>query len=108
MWPSAHRFMTTFPADRGAALLFLGSGTGLSQPAWHAEGDQPGARFGVAVAGAGDVNGDGYSDVVVGAAGEGKAYLFLGSSTGLDPLPVWTGVGQPDSNYGVTVNSAVT
>ena len=59
-------------------------------PDWTAEGGQVAARLGAAVAAAGDVNGDGYSDVLVGAEGfdggqtdEGKAYLFLGSATGL-------------------------
>ena len=47
-------------------------------------------RFGASVAGAGDVNGDGYDDVIVGAphydAGEtdeGAAFVFLGSATGI-------------------------
>ena len=39
----------------------------LSSPAWTAEGDQASAQFGRSVGTAGDVNGDGYSDVIVGA-----------------------------------------
>jgi Tol biopolymer transport system component len=79
----------------GAAFVFLGSPAGLvdGSPAnAHArlESDQINAFFGVSVASAGDVNGDGYSDVVVGAPffdgvgdEEGAAFLFLGSPVGL-------------------------
>ncbi len=55
----------------------------VTSPAWTAEGDQEGANFGCSVGTAGDVNGDGYSDIIVGAYGydngqdsEGRAYVF--------------------------------
>jgi hypothetical protein len=43
---------------------------------------EAGARFGWSVSSAGDVNGDGYSDVVIGAPGGqlADAYLYLGSA----------------------------
>ncbi len=72
--------------DEGRAVLFLGAAAGLAaEPAWAAEGDQRGAWFGSSVAGAGDVDGDGRGDVVVGApylqdgqVGEGAAFVLLG------------------------------
>jgi hypothetical protein len=83
--------------NEGAAFLFLGSTMGLASSfAWSAEGNQSSALFGNSVSAAGDVNGDGYSDVVVGAplqAGgqtdEGRIFLYYGSATGLGTIP-WT------------------
>jgi hypothetical protein len=77
--------------DGGAVFLFCGSATGLSaSPSWTAEGEQAGAGLGNCVASAGDVNGDGYDDIIVGASGydngqtdEGAAFVWYGSATGL-------------------------
>ena len=53
------------------------------RPAWTAESDQARASFGSSVESAGDVNGDGYGDVIVsafsfdnGETDEGRAYVF--------------------------------
>jgi hypothetical protein len=92
-------FYDTANGDAGKAYLYLGSSSGLETlPSWTSSGDdQSGAEFGISVAGAGDVNGDGYSDVIIGAwrydtanGDAGKAYLYLGSSSGLETLPSWT------------------
>ena len=83
--------------DEGAAFVFLGQRLGrrerrsLRRAARAARGEPGRApRSGLSVAGAGDVNGDGYADVIVGArtydageTNEGAAFVFLGSASGI-------------------------
>jgi hypothetical protein len=101
--------------DSGQARLYFGSSSGLTAtPAWSVDGGQPGAAFGAAVNAAGDINGDGFADVVLGAplhddgeADEGRAFLYLGSATGLATAAAWEA--QPDSadaRLGVAVITA--
>ena len=81
--------------NEGAAFVFLGSPSGIADGSpstadTQLESDQIGALFGTSVAGAGDVDGDGYADVIVGAEewngptfDEGAAFVFLGSAVGI-------------------------
>lgn len=99
--------------DAGKVYVYYGSSAGLQQPAsFTATGEAGFNEFGTAVDAAGDVNGDGYDDVIVGAyrndeTGDeaGKAYIFLGSASGLvaPALPVDTGERAGDE-YGFSVD----
>ena len=51
-------------------------------PAVVIYGGESGDRFGAAVYGEGDFNGDGANDFVVGAPGAGKVYVFFGGGAG--------------------------
>jgi hypothetical protein len=99
-------------AIRGYAELYLGSATGLSTtPQLRVSGSAAGATLGRSVDGAGDVNGDGYDDVILGVPGEagatGAAWLHLGGATGLDPSPDTVVVGAATgAKFGVTVSAA--
>ncbi len=101
--------------DEGAAFVYYGSATGLSTTAdWMGESNQASASYGFSVSSAGDVNGDGYSDVIVGAddydngeTDEGAAFVYYGSATGLSTTADWMGESnQGSANYGISVSSA--
>jgi concanavalin A-like lectin/glucanase superfamily protein/FG-GAP repeat protein/Big-like domain-containing protein len=109
----AHAY-TNGQSGEGKAFMYLGSASGFLFPAWTVEGNQAGAQFGISVATAGDVNGDGYSDVIVGAnfyengqATEGRAFVYLGSFSGLPSSPAWTAESDHVSAFfGVSVATA--
>jgi hypothetical protein len=84
-------------SDEGAAYLYFGSATGPAATpdiTFDNPLDQASGNFGISIASAGDVNGDGYADLVVGApyqdspeSDEGAAYLYFGSATGPAATP---------------------
>jgi hypothetical protein len=99
----------------GRAYAYDGSNSGLSTTAdWIVEGDQQDALFAVDVGTAGDVNGDGYGDVIVGAANysngqldEGRAFAYYGSSSGLSPTATWTAESdQAGASFGWSAGTA--
>jgi len=55
-------------------------------------GDSPGSAFGTSLSAAGDVNGDGFDDIVIGAVGNetdsGKVYVLFGSGDRWGSLPI--------------------
>jgi hypothetical protein len=99
----------------GRAYIYCGSASGLSQTAdWIAESDQGNAHFGASVSAAGDVNNDGYDDVIVGAPefnhgqwDEGRAYVYYGSASGLSQTADWTAEPNQDgAHFGRSVSVA--
>ncbi|MBL8008240.1 MAG: FG-GAP repeat protein, partial [Ignavibacteria bacterium] len=104
-----------FFLSTGKAFLFSGSGSGISAtPDWTYETANTGEQLGFSVSTAGDINGDGYADVIAGCPNysngensEGRALLFQGSSTGLSAAPNWTNESnQVSANYGNCVFTA--
>lgn len=93
--------------DAGGAFLVHESAGALAFGAWSFEGDVGDGRLGALgrLVVAGDVNGDRYADVAVGAPRRdapgdpraGAAWLFLGSSEGLSASWSWRNVGTLSS-----------
>lgn len=99
----------------GAAFIYYGSGHGFTATAdLVITGQSVGDKFGWSVASAGDVNNDGYEDVIIGAIGcsqpethEGCVYVYFGSALGLNSTPNWSAEGnQGYSAFGYVVGTA--
>ena len=95
----------------GVVTVYAGSSTGASTVASVTlSGEAAYDGFGRSVAGAGDVNGDGYADVLVGAYGyggyAGRAYLFEGSVDGLSTAAAATWTGADKDELGTAVAGA--
>ena len=105
--------------DAGAVHLYLGNQFSLSNvPAWSYTGYRGDDRLGTAVATAGDLNGDGCDEIVIGAPGynaegmldTGRAYVFYGcqneSASTLNTIPDWEySYPQAGANTGIDVSS---
>jgi hypothetical protein len=82
----------------GMVFVFYGSPDGLeAKPRWSVLGTGRDARYGKSLSAVGDINGDGWPELAVGAPGveeatnhAGQVEVFLGSAQGLPPKASWT------------------
>lgn len=98
-------------SDEGRVIVVYGKASPVATADLNLDGGATNRAFGTSVA-AGDVNSDGFDDLVVGAPGINGAApaveLFLGSDSGLQPAVAWTtDGGQPaGSDFGAAVEVA--
>jgi hypothetical protein len=97
-----------YKSFQGGAYIYFG-GVSIDANADVIMEGELNSYFGNSVASAGDVNGDGYGDVIVGAyfynTGQGKAYVYLGGAS-MDANADAVMTGESDSYFGNSVASA--
>ncbi len=90
-----------YPSTKGVVYIYRGGPIGVdpSKPSYtlDAPSDPDGIDFGVWVASAGDLNGDGYADLIVDAPNEstastdeGRVYIYFGGPSGPATTPTTT------------------
>jgi hypothetical protein len=94
----------TYESD--TVYLYQGSAMGLAATPVLLIGPLGSAYFGAAVSSAGDVNGDGFADLIVGTRGSNTAYLYHGGSAGLSPSPTTLSGPRGGTYFGGSVASA--
>jgi hypothetical protein len=76
---------------------------------WQTAGTQADALYGAAVAGAGDVNGDGYDDLLVAApylSSRGRVYAYYGRSGGPPTTASWSKTSPVGTSFGASISGA--
>ncbi|MBK6774252.1 MAG: FG-GAP repeat protein [Ignavibacteria bacterium] len=99
-----------YSSSTGRAYVYFGGATMNNIADVTMTGDTAGDEFGISVSSAGDVNGDSYSDVIVGAVGysssTGRAYIYFGGAS-VNNTADLTMTGETTGNlFGRSVSSA--
>jgi hypothetical protein len=95
-----------YNSQQGRAYIYFGGSTMDNTADVTMTGEATSNYFGQSVASAGDVNGDGYSDAIVGApnynSNQGRVYIYLGGSS-MDNTADVIMVGEAGSRFGQSV-----
>ena len=99
--------------DAGRAYVYFGDANMDNIADWISTGEASEDQFGSSVASVGDVNGDGFGDIIVGAyqndAGgmdAGRAYVYFGAAN-MDSIADWTFTGEAEEDlFGLAVGAA--
>ena len=99
-----------YTSSTGRAYIFLG-GVAMNNTAdVTMTGEAASSQFGYSVSDAGDVNGDGYSDVIAGAynysSSTGRAYIYFGGASMNNTADVTMTGESAFSNFGNSVSGA--
>ena len=99
-----------YSSDKGRAYIFYGGASMNNVADITMTGEASGNLFGYSVSSAGDVNGDGYSDVISGACGyssdKGRAYVYFGGLSMNNSTDVTITGETSNDNFGWSVSNA--
>lgn len=103
------------PFDQGAVYIYLSRVNDtklIMHPAGYVMGSRKnGARFGTSIAKLGDVDGDGYPEVAIGAPfeddGRGAVYIYKGCAEGLKSAYIQRIVQEKSSGFGYSISKGV-
>ena len=102
---------SALPTESFDDIVYYGADAGIGTTPVMVESNQVNAQLGRSVSGAGDINGDGYADLVVGAhyydngeSSEGAAFVFYGSAAGIGTTPTILESNQANAYLGYSVS----
>jgi hypothetical protein len=98
--------------DAGRAYIYFGATNMDNTADWISTGEASEDQFGSSVASVGDINEDGFSDVIVGAtfndaggSNAGRAYVYFGAAN-MDSTADWIFTGEADGDFfGLSVST---